>query len=953
MTTPFALVNMRDGVRRDVEPFLLDNDGFPFLENCYLFRGRIERKSALKAVGIDGRLKSQFIQVSPFAGLPNALAGSTTYTGTLANLPIIPGSLTISIATPIPTTFIDLGDGRLAETTAPITITNISQANPAVVTLPGEYFNNTDQVYITGVNGMFEVNNLTFPVAGSAAPFFDIGVDSTIFAPYISGGVAQRVSVLGIPNVINYDTGVFTINFNALPAGGPYIVTATYTVAPCMPVMGLRTKESQLINDEFLIAFDLTLSYLFDTGLNDFRNTTFYKESGLPFTWTGTDSDFFWSYNWRNAMWTTNNIPGFKWALVTISNAAPAQVTLAGHTFVAGDDIYLSNFSAPPAAGFFNPDLINPFNSDYNFIVQAPVVAGVSFFINNPAPPGAVLTAWAFIPNTNDFGTGDGIRWYDGPNPANPATGWMNFGPPLSKDVIDQRYLYGGLLIVTYKDRLLVLNTVEGDVLGNTVRFNQRARYSQNGTPFYTGTNVPPANQLPENQESQYDAWFDDRPGKGGFVDAPTNEQIVSCEFIKDTLVVYFERSSWQLVYTGNELLPFVWQKINTELGSESTFSIVPFDRGVFGIGNYGIISCDSVNVERIDQKIPDEVFDFRNLDNGVKRVHGIRDYSYQLVYWTFPWAPLDKKFPNRVLLFNYLDGSWANFQDSFTCFGYFQANTDLTWAKANFTWDSTSFTWTSNARFAKYPLVIAGNQQGFVMICNQSLNEYQSDPTLCLTAMTTGMNVTITSANHNLEPGQFIQLVNPVGITGPVSNPGAPTAIYSVISTTTNTFVIDNGIKFIFGGAYTGGGTIRVCPNLTIRTKLFNPYYEQGVGMRLPRLEVMAERTDFGQVTVSYLTSFTTTLAVNANLMNTSADNPSPAPLNPIYQNLEEKIWHRMYPNCSGSFIQVQIDMNDTFDVSTQTWPNSQMRNPNQTFSEVTIHGLVVYAQPTGRLIQ
>ena len=43
-----------------------------------------------------------------------------------------------------------------------------------------------------------------------------------------------------------------------------------------------------------------------------------------------------------------------------------------------------------------------------------------------------------------------------------------------------------------------------------------------------------------------------------------TDEQIISCEFIKDRLIVFFERSTWELAYTGNEVLPFIWQKINT-----------------------------------------------------------------------------------------------------------------------------------------------------------------------------------------------------------------------------------------------------------------------------------------------------------------------------------------------------------------------------------------------------
>src|SRR6185295_14481881 len=57
MADSFAIVNLRDGIRRDVQSFLIDNDSFPTLENAYLFRGRIQKRSCFLAVGTDGRLK--------------------------------------------------------------------------------------------------------------------------------------------------------------------------------------------------------------------------------------------------------------------------------------------------------------------------------------------------------------------------------------------------------------------------------------------------------------------------------------------------------------------------------------------------------------------------------------------------------------------------------------------------------------------------------------------------------------------------------------------------------------------------------------------------------------------------------------------------------------------------------------------------------------------------------
>jgi len=133
---------------------------------------------------------------------------------------------------------------------------------------------------------------------------------------------------------------------------------------------------------------------------------------------------------------------------------------------------------------------------------------------------------------------------------------------------------------------------------------------------------------------------------------APTEEAIVSAEFIKDRLIVFFERSTWELAYTGNQVLPFVWQKINTELGSEATFSVVPFDKVVLAIGNTGVHACNGSNVERIDTKIPDTVFEIFNKENGVSRVAGVRDYFNEMVYWSFP---LDNTSINQEIPADYL----------------------------------------------------------------------------------------------------------------------------------------------------------------------------------------------------------------------------------------------------------------------------------------------------------
>ena len=65
------------------------------------------------------------------------------------------------------------------------------------------------------------------------------------------------------------------------------------------------------------------------------------------------------------------------------------------------------------------------------------------------------------------------------------------------------------------------------------------------------------------------DAWRDDIVGKGGFLDIPTNQELTSIGFVRDNLIMYCERSTWKLSYTGNKVQPFQIERVNSELGAE------------------------------------------------------------------------------------------------------------------------------------------------------------------------------------------------------------------------------------------------------------------------------------------------------------------------------------------------------------------------------------------------
>ena len=84
-------------------------------------------------------------------------------------------------------------------------ISAITKANPAVVTATGHGYENGDEVSISGVGGMAEVNGKRFLVAGKTTNTFQLtnkdgaNINSSSFTTYTSGGVSNKVFEITTP----------------------------------------------------------------------------------------------------------------------------------------------------------------------------------------------------------------------------------------------------------------------------------------------------------------------------------------------------------------------------------------------------------------------------------------------------------------------------------------------------------------------------------------------------------------------------------------------------------------------------------------------------------------------------------------------------------------------------------------------------------------------------------
>lgn len=477
-------------------------------------------------------------------------------------------------------------------------------------------------------------------------------------------------------------------------------------------------------------------------------------------------------------------------------------------------------------------------------------------------------------------------------------------------------YVKTARVIVDMEYRLLLLNTVENDnpngdgTLGTNTNYPNRLRFSAKGNPLAQ-------NAWYENQQNDSSA----TPGGlslfagGGVVDAPTVEEIISAQFIKNRLIVYFERSTYEIVYTASNSAPFRWQLLNDELGAESTFSVVPFDKAVIGIGNVGVHACNGSNVERIDSKIPDYVWTVVDANSGRERVVGIRDYFAETVYWalrtggTAPRGP----FPDKILVYNYNNNTWALFDDCITFFGYHE---ELRGA----------------ADVAQSKEVLIGNQEGFIVFLERDTPLNAGN--MQISAFNTGTN-TLTIRDHTLKVGDYIQLLH---INGVSIDTG--TNIVRVETVPSNNTLTVSGSTF--SGVYLGGGIAARVSQFDVLTKQFTPYVADDTGVYLGKIKAAIQRTTDGEISVDYFPDSTTISLITAGQAtgaNIGTNVLESRPFNVVEQSAV-RVWHEVFFNSRGSHIQLRF-----------FWDDTQMKTAAYSQVSVVIEAIILFTQPTGEM--
>lgn len=943
------------GYKTNRTQFNIDNDSFPKLVNAYQWRGRVKRKRGTSTIGR--------LQVIDQLGTNLSIQTDGTANYSISDV---------------------LADPNIA----------LRTIYPNAQIVPG---------------------SITIEIQGSVTAFADSGMNGIL----VSTNVVPRGS-----GTINYSSGALSIIFTNIPLAARNVIIFFnyYTI---LPVMGEEDFANTLNDFPETVAFDTVNSYNIDTTFPyAITDTNYYMNpssqgnyvakalnSPTPFHWNGQDYQQFWTTNYQGSLWATNGIEtpfvgtggtiGMQFSVitgVTFTDAPPILTIQTVNNLIIGDFVYLNEI-----VGIVGVNWQTGFvtaRTGTQITVQFPTTNPVSPVFSGTYDSGGIVQ---YLTNTSNPNI-DCIKYYNGA-PTNGKTdttfgfvnnfGWVNFTPPISQSpnsIGDLPpaiyYLVGCRMILHFKDRLLFVSPVVQTSQSTTVFYLQdTVIYSQNGTPYYTSTfvNTPSstvdlptsaANQfnasftVPINQTATAPAYFNDSTGFGGYSTSGLDQPIITVSPNEDVLIMGYNPSYQQrFVYTGNDIFPFAFYTVNSELGSASTFSAVTMDKGVISRGPRGYTIASQVDVDRIDLDIPDQVFEIALTNNGNERFCSQRDFINEWIFFSYPGnndSNTTVVYPDTTLLYNYRDNSWAIFYENYTTYGTFRPKTGLTWntLPANLTWNTWDNPWNSGSTTLLQPQVIAGNQQGFVL---QRTNETAEAPSLFIQSITGN---TITSPNHCLNAGDYIMLSGVSGTIGPLVNG----KVFSIFNVNENNFMLNPSINTA-GLTFFGNGLITRYYIPVIMTKQFPLGWSMGRKTRIGVQQYLLTATDVSQITLQIFLSQDSNNAWNSGPIVPAANVENSAlvysqvlytcpesinlGLTPYTTNLQQlnqisssdpvtssnaqaQIWHRINTSLIGDTIQLGFTMSD-----------AQMRDStlqNQT-AEIELHGFIIDASPSQML--
>lgn len=522
--------------------------------------------------------------------------------------------------------------------------------------------------------------------------------------------------------------------------------------------------------------------------------------------------------------------------------------------------------------------------------------------------------------------------WFNYPDASNNAR--LLFANGKNGDVIQS---YDGTVVTDYaftladvtdlnctqlfqiKDRLVLFQTIEDGTL-----FPRRIRVSGFG--------------------ANADVFDTTAPG-AGVIDIPDNTWFYGAAFNRDDLIFFMEGGTWILKYTGDDVTPFVLERIDESRGSKAAFSVITYLNRTMAASPRGLIVSDGYRVDRMDDNIPQ--FTINDINNQYfNRCFSSFVDQDRDVYTIYPSVDVDRPEildadeSDRILITNFEEDNYAIYRLPLSCMGNYQLTLGLTWndltpANGFNTWQDFGDkigTWESISYTTDTPTPIGGGHSGEVWEMN--INETEDNDQLIRgITIIDPLTIEVTSDWNNYDIGDTIYFDGVGGMTEINLRQG----VIQVAPANRNVFRVTFSSTDISGitNAYTSGGSVsRVIP-FEFVSKKFNPYVSTNSKLRC------------GWLYFYVTTSDTDLIDFNGDPQNCFLDLQIIQNDNPLYYptltykvdctnitgEIGEKKWVKIWINQVGKFLQFKLK-------------NAQAG------SKVQIHAMMPGFKPVGLLV-
>lgn len=754
------------------------------------------------------------------------------------------------------------------------------------------------------------------------------GVNSYLQSSTLDGTLSSSGTATG---TINYATGAITIS-----GGAPnQPVSGTIYICLGLPVMGISNWLSGI--NTIAVLWDTNRAYKLDSYISGkFITNSSYASSGSLCTWNGTDYNLFSSTNFAGSLWCTNTVVGMQVKLITnISLGATTTITINNHGLNVDDIIWLNEVSGTSELnGVTATVLSTPTNNTFTINVDSTGYA--------PYTSGGIAQ---YLTSNAAYPTFDGIRYfYDNK--------WVNYAPPINEFVEGGdpvEYVCGCRCMLTFKGRLCLFGvyvaTAENAALGSYTYYPSSMFYSSLyginfGSPYYTTLN--PINVVNKGAFYAFPSGV-----YGGNIDFGTNQEILGAiDWKLDYVFITFYDYKLRLFSTSSPVFPFGYTRISSQYGGTNYTSQVSLDEAVLDLSIGGFVASTATNVRRFDDSILSLYLSVSSLNNGLSRVISYNEASLECVIFTFPSfgnSGNGNKFPDKSLLYNYRNDTWALLDTSFTCYGSLPVGSGFLYDESIYTYTKTwshyqePFNFQGIGAGATYRA--AGNQCGFILELGDD-EGFQNGESLPIAAINGNV---FTIYNHNLDENKFIHIIDCIGVTG------VNGFTYQVIDVVdTNNVVLDiQGNE----GTYLGLGKAAIVDNFIVETKAFNDGISFASGICIGNAWMQIKMT--GSSGADFVVG-----AYPDTSTNTSSFGSEQTGYVPIYvpvtlsapdtedgynndQQSQSYSWKQVVVNCTGSSVSLVF-----------TRLPEQISNKEAIPTPININAIVLKMTPTSRLV-